>query len=336
MNSESPWPWIGGILATILVIWGFIFVIDLVSSRATPQAGEIGVVRNGPDAGWIGSWFNGHGVRSVVPPGSGSTFIGLGSEAHWYPSDSVQRNYTITSDASRGDRPGVDVVEVPTRDGVRVGLEGTFYFTTAFNASHAGEALVRDFDNRFGVRTFPVTGVQGEELHPWNGIDGWAAFLDTVVRPIIDNDLRRSLANVNCAQLVSSCALVHQNTSASAVNGGANNVRIQQIQSEINASLETDIKNTLGEDYFSNVQFLLAKVQLPGSIQDQIDQAQAQYAAVSSSAARVQQAQQDANANRIRQQGYQNCPACASIDELKSIPSNVTTFAPGAGFAITK
>ena len=40
-------------------------------------------------------------------------------------------------------------------------------------------------------------------------------------------------------------------------------------------------------------------------------------------------------ANRIRQRGYRDCPACARIDELKAIPPSVRTYAPGAGFAVT-
>jgi hypothetical protein len=33
--------------------------------------------------------------------------------------------------------------------------------------------------------------------------------------------------------------------------------------------------------------------------------------------------------------GTEQCPACAQIDTLKAIPPNVTTFAPGSGFAVT-
>jgi hypothetical protein len=43
----------------------------------------------------------------------------------------------------------------------------------------------------------------------------------------------------------------------------------------------------------------------------------------------------EATANSQRQKGDENCPACAQIDLLKAIPPSVTTFAPGAGFAVT-
>lgn len=331
-SSVSPWPWILGIFTGVLAIWFLIFVISVLSARTTPQAGDIGVVRSGPSGVWIGSWFNGHDIRKVIPPGSGSTSTGLGSETHYYPSSSVQRTYEITSDPSRGDRPGVDVVEVPTSDGVRVGLEGIFYFTTAFDNSTRGEQLVRDFDNRFGVRTFPEAGTSNE-LHAWDGTDGWATFLDNIVRPIIDNDLRKSIATVSCPQLVSSCALVHNSGNARTAvnNGGLNSQQIQKIQTDINSGLEQDVKNTLGVDYFSNVQFLLSKVSLPHAVQDQIDNAQAQFASVGAAQAEVQRNVQLAQAKEALNRAYQACPACATIDELKQLPSNLTTLVFGGG-----
>lgn len=338
MSTNSARPALLGAAAfavAVFVIWLLVFGISELSARWTPQAGEIGVVREGASSVWIGDWFNGHNITAVVPPGSGNKRIGLGSTVHAYPADSVQRTYTITTDSSKGDVPGYDIVEVPTSDGVQVGLNGTFYFTTAFNGAPGGERLVRDFDNRFGVRTFSSNNPGNRELHAWDGTDGWSNFLDQVIRPVINNDLRASIGSFECAQLVASCALVHQTTNTAALST-SNNSSIQQIQAAINRNLQSDIKSVLGRDYFSNITFLLGKVVLPGQVQNQIDNAQAQYAAVSASAARVQQAKQDAEANKIRQQGYAGCPACAAIDELKAIPSNVTTFAPGAGFSITK
>lgn len=317
----------------MFVIWLIIFLISLLSARATPQAGQISVVRSGPSAVWVGSWFNGHSIKKVLPAGAGSSFVGLGSEVHSYPSSSVQRTYTITSDPQRGDRPGVDVVEVPTSDGVRVGIEGAFYFTTGFDNSPQGETLVKDFDSRFGVRTFPVLGSDHGELHPWEGNDGWLAFLDTVIRPIIDNDLRESINTVGCPQLVSSCALVHNNgnTNVGSTGGSVNQAQIARIQNTINTNLKRDISNTLGVDYFSNIQFLLSKVVLPGAIQDQIDNAQAQFASVGAASAEVQRNEQLAKAKEALNRAYQSCPACATIDELKQLPSGLTTLVLGGG-----
>jgi hypothetical protein len=74
---------------------------------------------------------------------------------------------------------------------------------------------------------------------------------------------------------------------------------------------------------------------LPAKVQAAVDDAQAAFAQVTQAQARVESARADAQANAIRERGYKDCPACAQIDELKAIPSNVQTFAPGAGFAVT-
>ena len=321
-----------GAIAAVVVLLLVVALASVGSSFSTPDPGTIGVVRSGTSI-WPWTYLNGHNIRGTIAPGSGKTWTGFGSTVHYYPSDSVQRTYTITSNANQGDTPGVDVVTVPTSDGVQVGIEGTFYFTTAFNGSSGGTALVRDFDNRFGVRTFTVGVVgQGPELHAWEGTDGWEAFLDQVIRPVINADLRASIGGTSCAQLVSSCALVHQSTTAAPQGNGTS---IQAIEQQINGNLEHDIRNVLGEDYFSNITFLLNRVTLPTQVQTQIDEAQAQYAAVAASAAKVQQARLDAQANEIRESGYRQCPACAQIDVYKAIPPTITTFAPGAGVAIT-
>ena len=317
----------------VLAAFALAIVVDLAKEAATPDPGQIGVVRNGKAWFWPPDWFDNHNIRQVIAPGAGTTWTGLGSQTHWYPADTVQRNYAITSNPTLAASTGVDVVEVPTNDGVRVGLEGTFYFTTSFNGSRSGGAVAKSFDDRFGVRQFRANG-STDSRYPWDGRDGWVAFLDQVIRPIIDNDLRQSIATVTCAELVSSCALVHQQ-SLSAIQGRDNNANIQKVQNAINASLKDDVRSTLGGDYFSNIQFRLSRVALPGPIQSQIDNAQAQFASVGSAQAKVLQATLEAKANEERQNGYRGCPACAQIDELKAIPPNVTTFAPGAGFAVT-
>lgn len=324
------------VVVVIFVLWLVIFGIASFTARYTPQAGEIGVVREGASGLWVGAWFNGHNIKKVVPPGSGNTGIGLGAEVHSYPADSQQRYYTITSDKQRGDRPGVDVVNVPTSDGVNVGIEATIYFNSAFNGSPTGTGIVKAFDNRFGVRTFPVVGTS-DELHAWEGSKGWEAFLDGIIRPIIDNDLRQQIATVSCAQLQASCALVYnQNATIGTGNGQQANGRITAIQNSINASLQQDIRSTLGEDYFSQVQFRLSRVTLPERVQTEIGNAQAAFAAVGTAAAKVKQEYQNYLANVEREKGYRACPACAEAAVLAAIPANVTTFAPGAGFAITK
>jgi hypothetical protein len=312
-----------GILALVLLVGGC-------HGLRKEDAGHVGVVRNGGP-------FDNNRIRQIIQPGSNLTWTGWWSQrTHAYPAHSVQRYYTITSDSRRGDRPGVDVVRVPTADGVQVGLEGTFYLRFV---AEQDQRLLRKFDNQFGTRTFPVSG-RAERKYPWEGDDGWGALLDTVVRPVIDNDLRAQIGQFRCVQLVSSCGLVNNTPQSaaglSATQGARAQTNIQQIQDSINRSLGEDIQSKLGEAYFTDIQFNLARVQLPSQVQEAIDNAQAAFAAVAQSQARVRQAKLDAEANRERQNGYKDCPACAQIDTLKAIPPTVTTFAPGGSFAVTK
>ncbi|MFD0852929.1 SPFH domain-containing protein, partial [Actinomadura adrarensis] len=131
--------------------------------------GEIAVVRNG-------GFFDDNKIRQVIDPASGRTWTGLYSKIHRYPAQ--QRFYTITSEAKKAETSGVDVVTVPSADGVNMGIEGTLYFT--LNQDHK---VLREFDDKFGTRKFRAAG--GESLHAWEGEEGWLAFLDQIVRPVI-------------------------------------------------------------------------------------------------------------------------------------------------------
>ena len=304
-----------------VVVLALVALPAITSSFAKTQGGEIAVIRNGGP-------LDNNRIRQVVQPASSLTWIGLYSVKHSYPAQ--QRFYTITADASRGTRSGVDVELLPTADGVEVGVEGTIYFTL-----NTDETALRTFDDKYGTRRY--RGVDGAYRYAWEDDEGWSTFLDQIVRPVISNDLREEIGNHPCAELQASCALVQNGGSLQAVTAvaGRSNLNIAKIQDSINTSLQQDLTSTLGGPFITGVRFNLAKITLPTKVQDAINQAQAAFAAVTESQAKVQQAKADAEANKQRQLGYQNCPACAQIDTLKAIPPNVTTFAPGAGFAVT-
>jgi regulator of protease activity HflC (stomatin/prohibitin superfamily) len=302
------------------VVIGLVLLIGAFHGFTKTSGGEVAVVRNGGP-------FDNHRIRQTIEPASGLTWMGWWSSVHKYPAQ--QRFYTITADAGRGERTGVDVVHTPTSDGVNVGLEGTLYFTL-----NADPETLRTFDDRFGTRKF--RGLDGVVRAAYDGDDGWSGFLDQIVRPVIDNDLREQINNFRCADLVSSCALV-QNAGGkvNTVRTGSNNGNIAKVQDAINSSLETDLSQTLGGQFFTGIRFNLVRISLPAKVQAAVDDAQAAFAQVTQAQARVQSARADAQANRIRQRGYKDCPACAEIDELKAIPPSVQTFAPGAGFSVT-
>jgi hypothetical protein len=297
-------------------------LIGFLSGWTSTDGGTIAVIRNG-------GWFDNRDVRQVIQPGSSLTFVGEYSAEHDYPAQ--QRYYTITSRANGGDRPGVDVVTVPTQDGVNVGIEGTLYFTLNLSPK-----LMIAFDDRFGTRTFP--GFDGNQHYAWDGNTGWSAFLDQIVRPVIDNDLRAQISGFKCAQLVSSCALVQNQgsqTSAQVAQAGqSNNSNIALVQQAINSSLTADLNTTLGDPFLQGITFRLVRITLPDNVQAAVDAAQAAFAKVTEAQAQVQQAQLQAAANAARQRGYNACPTCQVIDELHALPPGLTTYAPGAGAGI--
>lgn len=331
------------IMRSLLLIVGLVVVMgSLTGCASTPNSGEVGVIRNGKSI-WPPDWFDNHKIRGIVPNGSGNTWTGLGSDVHYYPVNTQQRFFRLASCVQDGEiQPckGADgtAITVPTSDGVEVTISGTFFFNTAFDGTKRGDELVKDFDTQFSTRTFGGK-------HPYEGTSGWSNFLEVNVEPTIVNNMRQVVSGITCAELVSSCALVQNAGSADAAaaakrakdlaNGKVNQNNVQRVQDAVVTGLKPDLKTTLGQDYFQNIKFNLTTVRLPGRVQNAIDDAQAQFAAVSRSQAKVAQAKADADANEQKQRGYKACPACVQIDILKAIPPSVQTFAPGAGFAVT-
>lgn len=311
-----------GIVSLVVLI---VALVGIFSGFDKTSGGEVGVVRNG-------GWFDNNRIRQVIQPGSGLTWTGFWSTTHKYPAQ--QRFYTITADPQRGGRPGIDVVQTPSADGVELGIEATIYFTVNLD-----EATMRSFDDKFGTRQF--LGADGTLRYAWEGVNGWNTFFDAAVRPIIENDLRIQVNNFRCAELVSSCALVQNGTNpaspastAATANGQQNNSNIARVQQSINDTLPGDLRSNLGGDFFQNIKFNLVRVTLPAAVQDAVNKAQAAFAAVSESQAKALQAQADADANKRRQEGYNACPACAQIDIIKALPPGITTYAPGAGTTV--
>ncbi|MBE1585195.1 SPFH domain-containing protein [Nonomuraea angiospora] len=271
--------------------------------------GEVAVVRDGGP-------LDDNQVRQVIDPGSGLTWTGLWSSTHLYPAQ--QRFYTITADPKRATTLGVDVVTVPSSDGVSLGIEGTLYFT--LNLDH--QALKR-FDDKYGTRTFRAQ--DDRSLYAWEGDEGWSAFFGQAVRPVIDNALRGQIGAMRCAELVPSCSLLESST----LKPQDSNANIVKVQNAVDASLARDLPATLGGDFLTGLRFTLAKVTLPGEVQQAVDRSLAASAAVSEAQAKVAQARAEADANRARQDGYDKCPACAEIEKLKSLPQGITVYAPG-------
>jgi hypothetical protein len=293
--------------------------IAFASGFTKADGGHVVVVRNGGP-------FDDNSIRQVIQPNSSLTSTGLFSAEHPYPS--TQRNFKVSG---QEDADSNEVINVPTKDGVLVGVEGTFYFDVNFT----DEDVMSAFDDKYGTRTYP--GPDGA-IYAWDGDEGWSAFLNFTLGNLVQNVLRQEIGDVECADLVASCSLA-ANSSAQAVaviDPNANgNQTINQVQAAVNEAFTKDVDEVLGVALLVNPRFVLSKVDLPGNVQDAINQAQAAFAGVTESQAALQRAQVDAQANAARQSGYDSCPTCAQIDILKSLPSGLTTYAPGTGFSVT-
>ncbi len=308
-----------GILVAAAVLIG---AVVLLGGYGSTDGGHIAVVRNGGP-------LDNTQIRQVVSPGSGRTRIGLYSTMHKYPTS--QRFFTISSS---GNADANESVTVPTADGVNVGVEGTAYFT--LNTSAADDyAVLKAFDNAYGTRQFKCTG-SNTSKDLWDGDAGFSCFLDQIFSPVINNDLRTSIGDVKCADLVSSCSLV-QNSSAAIDPSkvGQGNVNLANIEKNISSSLTSDLNSTLGGGYFQNVKFNLAKIDLDPAVQKAISTAQASFADVSQAQAELKKAQIEAQANAAKQRGYTSCPVCAQQDLLAKLPQGITVFAPGNSSGIS-
>jgi regulator of protease activity HflC (stomatin/prohibitin superfamily) len=273
--------------------------------------GHVGVVRNGGP-------FDGRSIRQILLPGTGPVWAGWFSQKpHEYPAHAVVLLYTITAEARRGDRPGVDVVTVPTQDGVRVGIEATVYYH--FTGERNLE-LLRKFDKTFGTRKYSANG--GKALSPYEGDNGFQVMVENVMRPVLDNDLRRVLGTFQCAQIVTACSFVRPlSGSASRRNPNGN---MALIESRINRSLGGDLAAALGGEYFTDVHFRLTRVTLPTTVQDAVTQAQAESAQVHVSKEKLQQGRYDAQRVALLAKAYNKSPSLAAIDAIKAAPRQAT------------
>jgi regulator of protease activity HflC (stomatin/prohibitin superfamily) len=307
-------------LITLLAgIAGLLLILAVSGARVVRQdVGHVGVVRNGGP-------LDNRAVRQIVMPGSGPTWVGWFSQPpHEYPASRVLRTYMVTSDAARGARLGADVVHVPTKDGVQIGIEGTVYYHFT---GELDPTLLTRFDSTAGTRQY--RGEDGGLHYPYQGDQGWNAMIETLFRPVLENDLRRELGRFQCAELVPSCALLHEITGkVPPVEPGAS---IAAIEQAINASLVADLTDTLGKPYFWGARFRLSRVSLPTNVQTSINNAQASYADVADAKAKAQQAAYKNEANRKLAETYDKSPALANIEALKAIPKGSTVLFTGSG-----
>lgn len=310
----------GAIALVTLLVVGF----GVATGFSSADGGTTIVVRNG-------GLLDDTSYNQTIQSNSGLTYTGLWSTDHPYPAS--QRYFTVSS------APGADsneVINVPTKDGVNIGIEGTFYFQLSTDP-----AILEDFDNKFGTRTFPKPDPEDPnkiiEVHAWDE-GGWSPFLNATLGNVVQNALRTEIGQVRCQDLQASCALAFNASATIDPNADQSAGTISSIQASVNNSFASDVRDYLGGDYFTGIQFVLSKPTLPQNIQDSINASFAKVAEqagiTQQSQGKLQQAEIDAQTNAKKQEGYNNCPACAQQDILKSIPGSITVWAPGGDAAV--
>ncbi len=286
---KKPLAIVGGVIGFIVLL-----VVIIGGTFHAPPAQKISVIRNGGP-------FDNHNIREVVVPGSGMSWVGMFSDVRSYPDRTIQRFYTISHEEGEGFAP----VSVPTKDGVKVAVEGTLYFNTVFDGSAAGQEAAADFDSQFGTRTFAQVG-GGDPKHPYDGDEGWLAFLNAIVKPVVDSELRAAIGTFNCSQLIASCSLAANVSRAEDADNTALN--LERVQDDLNTRLARAIDQTLGREYLDNYQFRLAAITPPEAVQTSIDRVQAARAQISEAQAQVQCARLEAEANRERRPSTRTAP----------------------------
>jgi regulator of protease activity HflC (stomatin/prohibitin superfamily) len=305
------------LVTLVAALIGLGLIIGVSGARvAREPVGYVGVVRNGGP-------LDTRTIRQVLMPGQRLTWIGFFSEQpHNYPASNVNRTYTVTSDPGRGSRPGVDVVTVPTRDGVQVGIEATVFMRFV---AEKNLAALKQFDVSYGSRRFPTA--TGKRLYPWQGDDGFYTWLDSLFRPVMDYDLRREIGRFDCAELVASCSLV--STGRAPVNFASRVPRAADagaIANRISVALQHDLTKTLGQAYFYDIRMRISRVTLPKNVQDAVDDAQAKYVQVNGARAELKQARYQQQRNRLLGESYNESPALANIDAIKALPKQATVI----------
>lgn len=324
-KTSGPPPWALGLMRRrgfrrVTTFIGSLLCLALIVAVsgvrvARGSAGTVGVVRNGGP-------IDARTIRQIIMPGQSLTYIGMFSQSpHVYPASNVTLKYTVTGRPQAHPQPAVDTIVLPTKDGVQVGIDGAVFFRFI---GEADLAALEGFDKSVGTRHFATP--DNRLLYPWSSDDGFSAMLDSLFRPVLENDLRKEVGQFPCALLVSSCSLV-RSTGVSKAPVSTEN--IAAIESRISDSLERDLEQALGHRYFFNIRFRVGRITLPTNVQKAVDDAEAQFTAVNSARAQLQQARYDAKRNRLLGDSYNRSPGLAAIEALKAIPSGSTViFSP--------
>jgi regulator of protease activity HflC (stomatin/prohibitin superfamily) len=310
------------LIAAVLCIALIVGVAGVRIARGS--AGTVGVVRNGGP-------LDKRTIRQIIMPGQGLTYTGLFSQTpHIYPAAHVTLKYTVTSAATRTPRPATDTIVLPTRDGVQVGVDAAVFFRFVGDSD---VELLEQFDKSYGTRRYATP--KNRQVYPWQSDAAFDAMLDSLFRPVLENDLRKEIGNFPCASLVSSCALVQSGAADSGTGKPGTTTSptasIAGIEKRVAASLQRDLATALGDRYFLNIRFRVGRVTLPANVQNAVDEAQMQFTEVNTARAQLEQARYQAKSKRLLGDQYNRSTGLTTIDALKALPSGANVIISTGG-----
>jgi len=303
------------VLAGGLALAALVALIIVGPALKSVPPGQICVVQEGGP-------LDGRGVKDVRQPSTGVSFIGAFNSQRCLPA--TERNYVLSANPQQSDSEAVDFFETPTSDAVQVRIEGQALFRLSTE-----EKAVEQFYRRFGVRTF-------NGLHPYDGNEGWVAFLNVQFRPVLENALRDAIGQYRCVQLNNTCAYVQDANAAAQgkVKAGDNVQNLVEVQGKIAETLQADLDETLGGKFFEGVRFRLVQVRFDPEVQKSIVAATAARADVATKRLEAQQkvetaigdrrvAEQKARAIRATRRAYADNPSQARIDAIRALPQDL-------------
>lgn len=332
-----------GVVVIIVALWA---LIDVWNAFRSGETGQVGVVRNGGP-------FDNKSFRGILPVNAGPTWIGFHSGVRFYPTSERYDNLVpgaFNADPAAGDSLDVDAYRTNTKDGVNIGVKGQFKYTVNQNPD-----VLAKFDQDYGQRTYQVPN-SDERLAVSDEDRGFGVFIAGQVRPLEEETIRQVIGENNCPDLDASCTVLQYATNpdpaaaAAALKNAPSNSAVFQAAADRIGSLMTEkLKPALGDDYLINVRFLLTGVDLPPPTREAISRVQTAGAGAAEARAnaarataeaegRAATAAADATANENRQRGYNACPTCAQLDQIRAtgdamskLPSGLQTYVPGGG-----
>jgi hypothetical protein len=299
-------------------------VLGMTGCYTSPENGKISVLRgDGP--------IEGHsGIKGVICPGE-KKFV-WNDETHDYPDSASQRTFKFNADEDADTAP---IQGLRTKDGYKVTLNGTVYFTTACDCTDRGKRLVEEFDKANAARP------DGQK--PWEDFSGW---LENQWKPILDSTGRNVMLSFKVEQVLSSAVLLNPSSQSQdaldeKIDQVDNKGNIQQIEAALAEGLVARLNEKLGDDYFTDITVVMQQPFLP-DIDDAIATAQKAFAQIAEVRAERQRQQEQVQVekekrrvSRERARGYATCPSCARQDELEALPNGLQTLVFGDGSPVS-